>query len=126
MTQHFVKQKKINAKCRLRSGKYANFFEYYHTGHATEDYLYKYLTNLQKIKSTTNFKSNFDNEGFNFKIKTFVKCKMHNGRPCILEDLYDRDVVVKLQIGPYDFMTKEGTRLTGISIVLLEATGFIS
>lgn len=124
--QKFTKPKLINAKLRLRRINYANFVNFYHKG-TNDDFLYKYLTKLishelsscPNVKS--NFKSNFNFEGFYFKTKDFVKCKNLSGKVCLLSDLLDHDVIAKLQITPYDFTSSTGQHLSGLSILLLEA-----
>lgn len=123
MAGKFVKPKNINATVRLRKSNYANFLEYYHKGSATDDFLYKYLTDLvKKNKTTDEFKTPFNTEGFYFKIKDFVKCKDVRGKTCLLEDILDYDVTVKLKILPYDFIDpKTSSQVSGISITLVEA-----
>lgn len=118
---NFVKPKNISIKARLRSAKYANFLEYYHNGSAKLDYFYNYLTKLSEshkllVNQDSQFKSNFTPEGFYFKIKTFVKCTNAIKKPCLIEDLLDQDVTMKLKITPYNFNDNEGKQLIGIAI----------
>ncbi len=118
----------ISIKARLRQPTYANFLEYYHKGSADNDHFYKYLVKLSTehklfMKDAESFKLSFTQEGFYFKTLDIVKCKNAIGKPCLLEDLLDRDVVFKLKILPYDFLTPEGKQIIGISITCLEANG---
>lgn len=119
----------LSIKARLRQLNYANFLEYYHAGSAELDYFYTYLVNLSnkhklfvKDADLTKFKSNFTKEGFYFKTTTSIKCKNAIGKPCLLEDILDRDVVLKLKITPYDFESEEGNQIIGISIQCIEAS----
>ncbi len=117
----FVRPKKITARARLKQPNYANFLKYYHDGSAKDDPFYKYITKLadsHKLLATEDqtFKKNFDEEGFYFKIKDYVKCKNSSGRPCLLEDLLDHDVSISLKITPYNFTTDDGKHLIGLSL----------
>lgn len=122
---NYVKPKYLNIRARLRQPTYANFLEYYHKKSASDDYFYKYLSKLTQehklfIVSDTPFKSNFTAEGFYFKLIDGVKCKNVIGKPCLIEDILDRDVILKLKILPYNFQSTEGKQIIGISITALE------
>ncbi len=124
----YVKPIYMTIKARLRQPTYANFLGFYHDGSADNDHFYKYLTKLMKehklfMKDAESFKSSFTHEGFYFKPLDMIKCKNAIGKPCLLEDLLDRDVVCKLKIIPYNFITPEGKQIIGISITCLEAHG---
>jgi hypothetical protein len=118
----------VSIKARLRQLNYANFLEYYHNGSAELDYFYKYLVNLAnkhklfvKDGDFSKFKSTYTKEGFYFKTTATIKCKNAIGRPCLLEDILDRDAVLKLKITPYDFDSEDGNQIIGISIQCIEA-----
>lgn len=122
MSYKYVKPKIISTKIRLRTDKYANYYEYYHNNSSSDDFLYKYLCSVkEKNMINEDFKSNFTEEGFNFKFKDNITCRDVKGNRCILYDILDSDIVAKLSIKPYDFVSKDGKHLSGITINLLEA-----
>jgi hypothetical protein len=121
----YIKPKKISIKARLRQPNYANFLEYYHNNEVTNDYFYNYLTKLanshkQLTNQDTKFKSNFTNEGFYFKTKEGLKCKNAIKKPCLINDLLDTDVTLKLKITPYNFLDTNNLQLIGIAIQVTE------
>ncbi len=128
MSKIFIKPKIMSIKARLRNTSYANFLEFYHEQSAITDHFYKYLIDLSNkhkllVQADTNFKSNFTSEGFYFKVADRLKCKNALGKPCLIEDLIDRDVTMKLKITPYNFLSDENKQLIGISMQAIEITG---
>lgn len=120
----FIKPKIVNTRVRLRSSNFANFAEYYHKNDSTNDYLFKVLKNMcDSHKLLTNdlelFKAPMTNEGFYFKLPAVYKCTSLSKRPCIINDLYDCDVMMKLRIQPYNFAV-EGKQLIGVSVYAVE------
>ena len=118
--QNFTKPKLLSVKVRLRQSNYANFLEYYHNGSALNDYFYKYLDKLANehkklVNQDTSFKSSFNAEGFYFKTKKPIKCTNVVKKPCLIDDLLDHDVTMKLKLVPYNFIS-DNKQLIGISI----------
>ena len=117
--QNFTKPKTLSVKVRLRQSNYANFLEYYHEGSALNDYFYKYLAKLandhKKLANCdVSFKSPFNEEGFYFKTKGPIKCMNAAKKLCLIDDLLDHDVTMKLKLVPYNFISDK--QIIGISI----------
>jgi hypothetical protein len=122
----YYKPKYTSGRCRLRSTNFANYFDYYHKQDGSADSLYlsikKIVIDHKSIcgeDELESFKNPSSDSGFYFKCDKCICTK--NGKPCIIEDLFDLDSYVKLKIQPYDFRS-EGKRIIGISIQLMEAT----
>lgn len=123
----FLPSKIYYTSARLRSLKYANFLTYYHLKNTEDPFKIMLTQIIDKHKELTNDPDNFitpifNAEGFYFKTSTFPKCKNLSGKPCILNDIIDHDVFMKLKIQPYDFIPVNGERVIGVSITLLECT----
>ncbi len=116
----------LNAKVRIRSDKFANFLEYYHSNSNADSFketLNKIIYDHTTICKITpeSFKSPVSSEGFYFKLLPQTKCKNLSNKTCIIDDIYESDAYCKFKIQPYDFMAK-GVRIVGITITLINAT----
>ena len=125
LEKKFVKPIVLSVKVRLRSPIYANFLDFYHKK-SINDSFYKYLLKLRDTHKllvtdeTVPFKSHFNSEGFYFKTD-ICKCKNVIGKPCLIEDILDRDVILKLKISLYNFTSQDNHQIIGMSIHATEA-----
>ncbi len=117
----FYKPKYFTFFVRLRRENFANYLNYYHKNDGTSDFVYKVLTDLvTKHKHSDEYKSPVTNEGFYFKLDNPI-CKNMYGRPCLISDILDNDVMMKVKITTYDFVA-DGKRLNGLSLAVKEIT----
>lgn len=122
----FIIGKIYNIRARLRRENFANFAEYYHNQSLESDHFYKILDKtVSDHKLTVSdadnipFHSPITDEGFYFKSDN-PKCKNLIGKPCLLGDILDNDVIMKVRVRPYNFVGSDGKHV-GVSITLLEA-----
>jgi len=115
----FHKPKYLTIKARLRQPTFANYYEYYHNGtpgHATLD---KIVNDHKFLVGEQDFKNPLTAEGFYFKSDK-AKCLDFGKKITMIDNILDRDAILKLKVQPYDFKV-DGKRLVGVSITLLEA-----
>src|SRR5690349_621975 len=115
----YYRSKPIGITARLRRANFANYYNYYHSGDASTDHVCKLLTSAVEknmISSNTDqFKSPVTPEGFYFK-SDGVQCRDINGRTCLIDDCFDRDVSMSIIIRPYNFV-KDSKQLAGLTII---------
>ena len=126
-TNKFIPAKTYHITARLRKETFANFHAFYHTGSRDDSFAIFLQNIIDKHKllvgeAFTEFRSPMTNEGFYFKTGVLPKCKNVSGKPCLLRDILDYDVYMKLKIQPYDFVTTLGNRVAGVSITAMEVT----
>lgn len=121
----FTRPKFTTAKVRLRTSNFANYLDFYHKNDPSNDYLYKIIKKIidnQRLlnREEAEFKNPATQEGFYFKSEK-CKCVSLAKKPCLIGDILDQDVVMRLKIQPYDF-SAEGKQIIGVSITALEIT----
>lgn len=134
MSSTYSKAKKYTANVRLRSTKFANFNNYYHQQTYDDPFATWLREKIEEHKKIVNIDNNVDNnidnnidnkqtyhspitqEGFYFKTLSNTKCTYKNKNVCIIDDLLDRDVSMKILLYQYDFVDKNGNRIVGTTI----------
>lgn len=111
----------INVKARLVNDTFANFSTKFHENNHLKDPFYKKLSTLciehTQVTTADGFKTPYNTDGFYFKYDLHGKCIDKNNKPCIINDLYDTDVIMTVQIIPYDFIdNKTSTRRVGVTV----------
>jgi hypothetical protein len=108
---------KIKAKVRLVNDKLAIYDK------SLESNLYDNLNKIynghissvgSNIKNYTVIKS-FTEDNIKYKTNNYTKCRTRYNKPCIINDLYDKDVLAYMNILPYNFESN-GKKIIGISI----------
>lgn len=113
-------------KAHLVNGSYANFYEKFHKSEIDPFY-----TKIQKICDThaqitraDPFKTPYNVTGFYFKAEPYIKCIDKHKKPCIIDNLYDTDIIVTVKVTPYDLIDKiTKQRRAGVSIKLMSVKG---
>lgn len=113
----------LTAKAHLLNGSFANFYSVFHKNDIEyknySDPLHKKIiqcTEEHKLfTKVDSLKLPYNLDGFYFKAEPYIKCVNKNGTPCIIDDLYDTDVMMTIKIIPYDLIDKATKqRRTGI------------
>ena len=118
----------VVAKAHLVNSTFANFYSKFHGTETDTDILYKkisqYCDEHKQISRSDTFKSPYNSDGFYFKVEPYVKCNNKKKNPCIIDDLYDTDVMMTIKVIPYDLldsMTRQ--RRVGVIIKAVSVKG---
>lgn len=122
-THLYAHPKTMQIRVRLRKPNFANHLMYYHAQSIIDPTYLRLKKIVDTHKATSiitdeKFIAHINTEGFFFKSDK-VKCKDINGRQCLINDILDRDVSMKLIVKCYDFVAK-GNRLVGVSLAATE------
>lgn len=120
---NYTRIKYVPYKAHLLNDTFANFFTKFHDADHTLDPLYKKLYPVCKNVLEASriaehlFKTPYNTDGFWFKPDPAISCTKLDGSPCIIDDLFDLDVVMDLCVYPYDFMDKKTkSKKAGVTI----------
>lgn len=118
----------VVAKAHLVNSSFANFYSKFHRNDPDTDILYKkiaqYCEEHKQISRSDVFKSPYNSDGFYFKVEPYVKCSNKNKKPCIIDDLYDTDVMLTVKVIPYDLIdSTTQQRRVGVTIKVISVKG---
>ena len=109
--------KKITSKVIIRSDTSASFYNVFNNI-SEQDTLYTFLEQLatehKELCRVDVFKYSFNKDFMYFK-KEMRECLDANGKPCLIDDLLDRECTAYITVQPYDF-TSNKIRITGLTI----------
>jgi len=115
------KTKKIAGKAVLKNIYSATFYESFHNNAINDDHIYKLIKNISEKHmienniNVTDFKFPYNDNIFRFKNGDKIICLDKNNKPCMIEDCFDKNIVIYLSVTPYDFISDDN-RIVGVSL----------